>query len=44
MLSCWPFRHDELDNELRRAGLRTLMSTYDPQAENYTVVASKSQP
>lgn len=41
LLSCWPCRHDDLDVELRRAGLRTESSTFYPEAENHTVVASR---
>lgn len=41
VLSCWPYRYDELDVELQRAGLRTDTSTFDLEAENYMVVASK---
>ena len=41
LLSCWPYRHDELGVELQRVGLRTQTSTYDPETENYTVVATK---
>jgi SAM-dependent methyltransferase len=41
LLSCWPYRYDELEGELHRAGLRTDMSTFDAGAENYMVVASK---
>src|SRR4051812_12881518 len=41
LLSCWPYRYDELEVELRRVGLRTEMSTFNPEAENYMVVASK---
>ena len=41
LLSCWPYRYDELEAELHRVGLRTEMSTFDPEAENYLVVASK---
>lgn len=41
VLSCWPFRHDDLDAELRQVGLRTETSTFDPEAENYRVVALK---
>jgi len=40
LLSCWPYRYDELEAELRRVGLRTEVSTFNPEAENYTVVAS----
>lgn len=41
LLSCWPYRYDELEVELHRVGLRTEMSTFDPEAENYMVLASK---
>jgi SAM-dependent methyltransferase len=41
LLSCWPYRYDELEVELHRVGLRTETSTFDPEAENYMVVASK---
>lgn len=41
LLSCWPYRYDELEAELRQVGLRTEMSTFDLEAENYMVVASK---
>jgi SAM-dependent methyltransferase len=42
LLSCWPYRHDELEVELRQVGLRTEMSTFNLEAENYMVVASKA--
>ena len=41
LLSCWPYRYDELEVELRRVGLRTEMSTFDLKVENYMVVANK---
>ncbi|WP_326834931.1 class I SAM-dependent methyltransferase [Amycolatopsis rhabdoformis] len=41
LLSCWPYRYEELEVELHRVGLRTEMSTFNPEAENYLVVASK---
>ena len=41
LLSCWPYRYEELEAELHRAGLRTELSTFDPEAENYLVVAIK---
>ncbi|MBB5835211.1 class I SAM-dependent methyltransferase [Kribbella italica] len=44
LLSCWPYRHEDLEAELHRAGLRTEVSTFDPESENYTVVASKGGP
>lgn len=42
VLSCWPYRYDELAVELRQVGLRVTRSTFDPGAENYTVVAAKA--
>ena len=41
LLSCWPYRHDDLEAELHRVGLRTERSTFNLDAENYMVVASK---
>lgn len=41
LLSCWPYRYDELAAELRQVGLRTEVSTFNLEAENYTVVARK---
>lgn len=41
LLSCWPYRYDELAAELRQVGLRTEVSTFNLEDENYTVVASK---
>jgi SAM-dependent methyltransferase len=41
LLSCWPYRYDDLEAELHRVGLRTETSTFDLEAENYLVVASK---
>jgi hypothetical protein len=40
LLSCWPYRHGELEAELRRVGLPTDTSTFDPEAENYMVAAT----
>ena len=42
LLSCWPYRYDELEVELQQVGLRTEMSTFNLEAENYMVVASKA--
>jgi SAM-dependent methyltransferase len=42
LLSCWPYRHDQLAAELHQVGLRTDRSTYNPEAENYMVVATKA--
>ncbi len=41
LLSCWPYRYEELEVELHRVGLQTELSTFDLEAENYMVVASK---
>ncbi|QFG68408.1 class I SAM-dependent methyltransferase [Ornithinimicrobium pratense] len=41
LLSCWPYRYNELAAELRQVGLRAEMSTFNLEAENYTVAASK---
>jgi SAM-dependent methyltransferase len=41
LLSCWPYRYDELGSELHSVGLRVEKSTFDPQAEGYMVVATK---
>lgn len=41
LLSSWPYRHGELEAELRRVGLQTEMTTFNPEAENYMVVANK---
>jgi SAM-dependent methyltransferase len=38
-LSFWPFTHDELQEDLRWAGLEPLASTYEPDAERYLVTA-----
>lgn len=42
LLSCWPYRYDELETELQRVGVRMERSTFNPDAENYTVVAAKA--
>ncbi len=42
LLSCWPYRHERLEAELHQVGLRTETNTYNPEAENYVVVASKA--
>ena len=41
LLSCWPYRHEELEAELGRLGLRIEVNTFDLEAENYKVVARK---
>jgi SAM-dependent methyltransferase len=42
VLPCWPYRYDELGPELHSVGLTVEKSTFDPEAENYTVVAIKA--
>lgn len=42
LLSSWPYRHDELEAELRQVGLQTEVSTFNLEAENYMVVARKA--
>jgi SAM-dependent methyltransferase len=41
LLSCWPYRYDELRHELHSVELRIETSTFDPEAEGYMVVATK---
>lgn len=41
LLSCWPYRYEELVSELNQVDLTVETSTFDAAAENYTVVASK---
>ena len=41
LLSCWPYRYDDLRTQLESVGLRVENSTFDPEAEGYTVVARK---
>jgi SAM-dependent methyltransferase len=38
-LELWPFRHEELEADLRAAGLRVATSTYAPDADRYLVTA-----
>ncbi len=42
-LSCWPFRQEELVSQLQAVGLGVESNTFDPDAENYTVVAVKGE-
>ncbi|MFK4085396.1 class I SAM-dependent methyltransferase [Kribbella sp. NPDC020789] len=42
LLSCWPYQYEQLQADLHRAGLRTELSTFDGEAENYRVVAVRS--
>jgi len=39
-LSFWPYRYDELVAELRSVGLEVVESTFDPDADQYRVVAA----
>lgn len=41
VLSSWPYRYDDLVSELQRVGLGVERSTFDPEAQDYTVVAIK---
>lgn len=41
-LSCWPFRYEELVSDLDGVGLTIEKSTFDPEAEGYTVIAVKA--
>src|SRR3954447_24183013 len=41
LLSSWPYRYDELRSELQSVGLGVEKSTFDPDAEEYMVVATK---
>ena len=40
-LECWLFSHDDLDADLRAAGLRSLSSTYTDAAARYLVTARR---
>ena len=40
-LAFWPFTHEELDADLRHAGLEPAASTYAPDAERYLVTARR---
>jgi SAM-dependent methyltransferase len=41
LLSSWPYRYDDLRSELQSVGLRVENSTFDPEAEEYMVMAIK---
>jgi 2-polyprenyl-3-methyl-5-hydroxy-6-metoxy-1,4-benzoquinol methylase len=43
-LTCWPFRHEQLDAELRSVGLSPTSSTYTAAAEWYLVTARSQRP
>jgi SAM-dependent methyltransferase len=38
-LAFWPFRHEDLDADIRTAGLVTTLSTYAPTVDRYLVTA-----
>ncbi|QSB16236.1 class I SAM-dependent methyltransferase [Natronosporangium hydrolyticum] len=38
-LSCWPFRYEELVEQLHSVGLTVQTTTFDPDAEGYMLVA-----
>jgi hypothetical protein len=39
-LEVWPFRHEDLDEDLQAVGLRPRRSTYDPDVDAYLVIAA----
>lgn len=41
LLSSWPYRYEALTSEMQGVGLRVERSSFDPEVEGYTVVASK---
>ena len=43
LLSSWPYRYDDLVAELQRVGLCVESSTFAPETDGYTVVATKGQ-
>jgi hypothetical protein len=40
-LTFWPFRHGQLDDDVRSAGLVPLSSTYSPDSDRYMVTAAR---
>lgn len=42
LLSCWPYRYNDLAADLQRAGLRIEANTFDIEADNYRVIAVKA--
>lgn len=40
-LSFWPYRYDELVAELHSLGLRLSVTTFDPEADGYVIVAER---
>lgn len=42
-LSIWPYRYESLVAQLRSVGLTVQSTTYDPEIENYLVVAGRDQ-
>jgi len=43
-LDYWPFSHEELDADLRAAGLEPASSTWDPEVDRYLVTARAAAP
>jgi SAM-dependent methyltransferase len=41
-LAFWPFRHEDLDEDMRAAGLEPETTTYAPDADRYAVIARRS--
>ncbi len=42
-LSIWPYRYEDLVAQLRSVGLTVRSSTFDPEGDNYVVVAGRDQ-
>lgn len=42
-LAIWPYRHEDLVAQLRSVGLEVESTTFDPQSDGYTVVASRAR-
>lgn len=41
-LAIWPYRHEDLVAQLLSVGLEVESTTFDPESDGYTVVASRS--
>lgn len=42
-LSIWPYRYEDLVAQLRSVGLTVQSTTFDPESDEYVVVASRGQ-